>query len=270
MVTQILVNISSGYGLLPDGTKPLPEPMLTYSKYGPVTFIKGQLHQRCTSHQSQKSASICLNKISFKSPRGRWVKSHGIHRACPTSLRVFKSLANMMASQCWWKFNQIQQSFEVGSHSGVQSTFTQWVLHNKTCIKQSLDYVVSQDRWSFKTKRIPDILKTVWSKWNFLCVLIRHFWPYQTGSIVFSGDDNPLTFGRQCSTHNAATQPRMVTMTPLDKHTSNDTRSNKYIVVTWRMSAHVEKFNESTGEITLSSSLEKQEKLLHNQKDCLQ
>ena len=30
MVTQIWVNIGSGNGLLPDGSKPLPEPMLTY------------------------------------------------------------------------------------------------------------------------------------------------------------------------------------------------------------------------------------------------
>ena len=30
MVTKIWVNIGSGNGLLPDGTKPLPEPMLTY------------------------------------------------------------------------------------------------------------------------------------------------------------------------------------------------------------------------------------------------
>ena len=30
MVTSIWVSISSGNGLLPDGTKPLPEPMLTY------------------------------------------------------------------------------------------------------------------------------------------------------------------------------------------------------------------------------------------------
>ena len=29
MATEIWVNISSGNGLLPDGTKPLPEPMLT-------------------------------------------------------------------------------------------------------------------------------------------------------------------------------------------------------------------------------------------------
>ena len=30
MATWIYVNIGSGDGLLPDGTKPLPEPMLTY------------------------------------------------------------------------------------------------------------------------------------------------------------------------------------------------------------------------------------------------
>ena len=32
MVTKIIVNIGSGYGLLPDGTKPLPDPMLTSGK----------------------------------------------------------------------------------------------------------------------------------------------------------------------------------------------------------------------------------------------
>ena len=29
----VLFNIGSGYGLLPDGTKPLPEQMLTYYMY---------------------------------------------------------------------------------------------------------------------------------------------------------------------------------------------------------------------------------------------
>ena len=33
MVTKIWVNIGSGNGLLPDGTKPLPEPMLTNISY---------------------------------------------------------------------------------------------------------------------------------------------------------------------------------------------------------------------------------------------
>ena len=41
MATQILVNIGSGNGLLPGGTKPFTEPMLTYHKYRPVTLSKG-------------------------------------------------------------------------------------------------------------------------------------------------------------------------------------------------------------------------------------
>ena len=40
MVTLIWVNIGSGNGLLPDGTKPLPEPMLTYHQWGNVAEQK--------------------------------------------------------------------------------------------------------------------------------------------------------------------------------------------------------------------------------------
>ena len=39
MALEILVNTGSGNGLLPDGTKPLPVPMLTYHQYGPVAFF---------------------------------------------------------------------------------------------------------------------------------------------------------------------------------------------------------------------------------------
>ena len=35
MATEIWVNIGSGNGLLPDGTKPLPEPMLTDHQWSP-------------------------------------------------------------------------------------------------------------------------------------------------------------------------------------------------------------------------------------------
>ena len=54
MVTKIWVNIGSGSGLLPDGTKPLPEPMLTDHQQSPVTLILGQFHKRCLNHQSLK------------------------------------------------------------------------------------------------------------------------------------------------------------------------------------------------------------------------
>ena len=46
MATYIWVNIGSGNGLLPDSTKPLPEPMLIYHKYGPVLFIERQVCKR--------------------------------------------------------------------------------------------------------------------------------------------------------------------------------------------------------------------------------
>ena len=44
MVLEILVNTGSGNGLLLDGTKPLPEPMLTYNQSGPVAFIWWHYH----------------------------------------------------------------------------------------------------------------------------------------------------------------------------------------------------------------------------------
>ena len=64
MAIEIWVNIGSGNGLLPDGTKPLPEPMLTDHQWSPVTFILGQFHKRCLTHQSLKFF-----------PRGQWVKN---------------------------------------------------------------------------------------------------------------------------------------------------------------------------------------------------
>ena len=40
--------------LSPHGTKPLPEPILTYRQQDPVTFIWGQFHDKPLSHQSLK------------------------------------------------------------------------------------------------------------------------------------------------------------------------------------------------------------------------
>ena len=50
MATDMLVNIGSSNGLLPDSAKPLPEAMLTHQQ-GPVTFRKIYL-----THQSPKFA----------------------------------------------------------------------------------------------------------------------------------------------------------------------------------------------------------------------
>ena len=47
------VNNGSGNGLLPDGTKPLPEPMLTY-QHGLLTFIYEQFRKSYVIHQWSK------------------------------------------------------------------------------------------------------------------------------------------------------------------------------------------------------------------------
>ena len=44
----IWVDIGSGNGLLPDSTKALPEPMLTYHHSCSVAFIWEQLHKKCS------------------------------------------------------------------------------------------------------------------------------------------------------------------------------------------------------------------------------
>ena len=71
MVTKKWVNIASGNGLLPDGTKPIPEPMLT-------------CHQRFGIHLHSISQEMLINLIinvfrdyTFRIifPRGQWVKS---------------------------------------------------------------------------------------------------------------------------------------------------------------------------------------------------
>ena len=73
MATQIYVNTSSGIGLLPDGTKPLPEPVLTYLQQGPMTFSWAQFSKRLFTLQSLNKLENYLSKIVFKSPRGQWV-----------------------------------------------------------------------------------------------------------------------------------------------------------------------------------------------------
>ena len=50
----VLINIGSGSGLLPDDTKPLNKPILSYQKWDPMTFIWGQFYTRKPSLQSLK------------------------------------------------------------------------------------------------------------------------------------------------------------------------------------------------------------------------
>ena len=53
-------------GLMPDGTKPLPESMLNCHQRGQVTIIWGQFHKRYPNHKSSKWAWILICNIVFK------------------------------------------------------------------------------------------------------------------------------------------------------------------------------------------------------------
>ena len=55
---KFCVNIGSGNGLLPDSTKPLPQPMLSDHQWSPVKFILGQ-----------KSSEIHIRPISQEMPQ---------------------------------------------------------------------------------------------------------------------------------------------------------------------------------------------------------
>ena len=56
-----------------DGTKPLPEPMLTYYQWSPVAFIWGHYHKNIWRYQSVKQDWRLHLKITIRSPRGQWV-----------------------------------------------------------------------------------------------------------------------------------------------------------------------------------------------------
>ena len=76
MALEILVNTGSGNGLLPDGTKPLPEPMLTYHQQGSVAFIWGHHHRRFEdTHQWSKIENYTY-KITLSYTGGQWVNMH--------------------------------------------------------------------------------------------------------------------------------------------------------------------------------------------------
>ena len=78
MVIWIWVNIGSGNGLVPDGTKPLPEPKLTNHQWGSVACTWEQFYRKCWRIQS-----VALNRklysnfeITSTSPRGKKLLPH--------------------------------------------------------------------------------------------------------------------------------------------------------------------------------------------------
>ena len=70
------VAIGSDNGLLTDGTKPLPEPILTYHQYAAAAFNWGQSYKRYLSHQSLKQFKKFLNFIQISHSQMSYCCSH--------------------------------------------------------------------------------------------------------------------------------------------------------------------------------------------------
>ena len=73
MTKLIWVNIGSGNGLLPDGTKPLPEPMLTHRWWRSVASPWEQFQWICPRYQINKTSFYLHFNVYNKYPRGQWV-----------------------------------------------------------------------------------------------------------------------------------------------------------------------------------------------------
>ena len=65
MASEALVNIGSCNGLLPDNTKPLPAPMLTYHQWGPMTIIWEQFHKGYKPKPSMINISLKIYNLEF-------------------------------------------------------------------------------------------------------------------------------------------------------------------------------------------------------------
>ena len=63
MATEIWVYIGSSNGLLPDGTKPLPEPMLTNQEIAVEICLGNSSHLCLSLNVLNNSATACMENI---------------------------------------------------------------------------------------------------------------------------------------------------------------------------------------------------------------
>ena len=135
MATEIWVNFGSGNGLLPDGTKPLPESVLTDHQRSPVTY-PGAFSQEMPQSSITK---ICLKitylefHSNFPGASELMISMYGIKLpACTTASRTTvatiakNSSANLkfvwlIPNWCYWVLtmlhNQDYQNPNIKSHS---------------------------------------------------------------------------------------------------------------------------------------------------------
>ena len=87
MVSQIWANTDSGKGLLPDGTKPLPEPMLAYHPWHLVPFSRGQFPRKSILI----ILDMCLEMVDF-------LIGHYTYRIFPPAIDIIPTLLAVVYS----------------------------------------------------------------------------------------------------------------------------------------------------------------------------
>ena len=75
MATENWVDIGSGNGLLPAGTKPLPEPTLTYHEFDALASSREQFHRNFSKYQFNKWVPKLWFQNCYRLPRGQWVNT---------------------------------------------------------------------------------------------------------------------------------------------------------------------------------------------------
>ena len=125
MATEIWLNIGWGNGLLPDGIKPSPEPILTSHQWGLVAFTyHGQSHRKCPRYLSliwkllvhwDRVTLICVSKLTIISSNNClspcrqvfiWIRTLGTNFSEIFSnihTFSFEKMHLKMSSAKWWQ-----------------------------------------------------------------------------------------------------------------------------------------------------------------------
>ena len=108
MATQIWVNIGSVNGLLPDGTKSLPEPILTQ--------VELNIHRRATSQHVFRDYSFKITTITL---RDHWVMPRAVvmHNGCMIVSQLVQ--INVHFISAWEGSRHMQQATATHDRGGL-------------------------------------------------------------------------------------------------------------------------------------------------------
>ena len=158
MVLRILINIGSGNGLLPDSTKPLPEPLMTYCQCDPHSHCNWNQNTKILFKENTFENVVCKTSSILFSPRyvneswfsiflffrSHWRSSRQLHAAPPFRVETFccnifdchwyRSLCNGWIYHLYKTFGRPAQTVLLKKWS----IFTNTILYKKKWLKSQI------------------------------------------------------------------------------------------------------------------------------------